>query len=89
MLCNNGLHGALYHDCKGKWTCLLCKEEIDSIELEKKREVARQIKNTDLCYGGLFTVSDCAEGIKYAVEDAALTFIERLLKRVDNFKKRF
>lgn len=38
MLCNDGLHGALFYDGRGSWKCMLCGELIDRKELEVKRK---------------------------------------------------
>lgn len=42
MPCNGGLHGALFRDYTGTWSCLLCNEEIDYEKLHKLRDEARR-----------------------------------------------
>lgn len=37
MSCNDGLHGALYQNYKGEWSCLACGEAVDWVTLEKLR----------------------------------------------------
>jgi len=46
MKCNNGLHGALFLNYKGEWSCLACGEMVDERELQKKREEAKKVSTT-------------------------------------------
>ena len=37
MECNDGKHGALYCNVRGKWFCLVCGEEVDIEKVNNNR----------------------------------------------------
>lgn len=44
--CNGGLHGALFCNYLGEWSCLLCGKKVDHNELCKFRDKRRNRKWT-------------------------------------------
>ena len=46
MSCEDGKHGALYCNFRGKWFCLVCGDEIDSIDVCRLKDNLSKLEET-------------------------------------------